>query len=187
MEKSDLLMILFLSFFSYIEAQVATACQRKVCPAGFTRYEPSNKCYALTNVRMKKDDHIAQCTRLAQGAFVVAPLDAGENKFISKLILASPGKSNCLVTRSPPASNFYSYFSGGESCERKACKAFQWRLAGDMFQKMSFTSFVPQEPNCSLNSEFCLLFNVLSTTPTQIEWNDISCDTMQCGICEFRL
>lgn len=187
MEIFDLLLILFISGLSISLSEAQISCQKKACPEGFTLYETTRKCYALTHKVTNKDNHTAQCTSLAQGAFVAAPLNSGENLFIKNMIMSSAEKENCLFRQTPPYRDYYAYFLGAETCDRKVCKTLQWQYPGGMSQKISYSAFFGGEPNCgeAYDDEFCLAVWIFSGT--DYGWNDVRCANVMCAVCEFRL
>jgi len=155
-----------------------------LCPRGFTYLPSTGSCYKAIYERHNWTSAANKCKEFGRASHLVAIRSAEENHAV-KTFLASELSKNvsstaCVLSGWSHLGNWF-WTSGQRQNENNCRSRFVWKLSCDEELPFQFTSWVPGEPNCRDNQEFC----VHIWPKNNFTWNDESCNSQICPLCEY--
>lgn len=157
----------------------------KVCPPHF-KYVPSvNGCYKVLLKNYDWYDAAAGCRELHRDAHLVVIDNVAEQRAIVSMMTHYHNE----FTLRPCGSGRWSLmWTAGQRVDTTQNTPFVWKVISADYRSttvthMSYTHFLPGQPDYGANVESCLGLQHRQG----YQWNDAECSTKSCSICEIDL
>jgi len=152
-----------------------------VCPPGFDYSSLSGKCYLVITQTLNWYDARRTCQSLAPGAHLVIAENKRQSDAVNEYIfsLVNGGDLRSCLTYSV----VYTFFTSGQRLISGNCNSyFVWKLSASQTIPLTYTNWLPGDPNCHGGNEDCIQFIGENT----LQWDDHKCSYLKCSICETR-
>jgi len=167
-----------------IVIQQQNQSRNAICPRGFTYLPWTESCYKVVYEKHSWTSAGQKCKELGRGSHLVAITSEAENNalktFLASELAKDTNNTACALNQRPDFGNWF--WTSGQRLRESSCRSsFVWKLSCDEMLPFQFASWLQGEPNCMNNNEFCVHIWPLRN----FTWNDQSCNSQICPLCEY--
>lgn len=182
------------AFYTYVQdlAAAASLCEEKLkelealvdeivnkpeCPAGFFYSDTTRRCYAVFGNPANYDEGQQLCSGV--GGVLASVRSQEEQDLIESIANGIPDTSACRCNRGGAC-----FSTSGQTLDPTKCGTGDgrqvWKPKAGYFMEIGYTNWKQGEPNCYGGTEHCIVLDSFFN----YQWNDYSCNTKSCPICE---
>jgi hypothetical protein len=133
-------------------------------------------CYNFVNTVKTFPDAQKNCNSLGATSALLVVDSADEQSALKSYLSNTPVPAACVASQ---------YWTAGQRIKEADCASnFVWKPFPDKAYALNYTSWISGQPDCYKNAEGCL---ALWGAVNNWTWNDFTCSSTICSVCEVPL